>query len=490
MSCSETNPSSPLPVTLNMAPMVSPEVPLACRALTGDTIGHYKIERRIGRGGMGEVYEACDQKLNRKVAIKLVRPSLANVLGISDRFREEAKIAANLPHGRFVRVYHVDDIPAQHYRYGEPYMVMELLQGRTLRQVLSKGGSRQEMIAYFGDILEGMAYAHNKGLVHRDLKPENIFLTDDAEIKILDLGLAGMVCIPGQSQSEHIGLHHLREGSGAGTYRYMAPEMGSQAKQGTYSDVWSLGVLLYELLEGQHPYWDEDATREENWRRVCQGQYDRSRGLVGNAKMKAVIDQALCPTPTERYQNAGEMLEAFRRLTRRTIWHEWPIRYFGLAGVTISVLTALSAPVLLRWQRSSRMGPRGDILKEIPTPVLPISILSVPVAQKPVPSQRQEHPVAKSTKRPSKTADRQLVSLVSLPSLSDSSDPTVAVDSPVNQHSPSVSDDGQSPQRIAELDSTVDQHTHLEKAHTTSKTSTPAGQAALPLVDQLFPLVH
>jgi serine/threonine protein kinase len=156
--------------------------------LTGRTLGHYRIVEKIGEGGMGEVYRAHDERLDREVAVKVLPQEVAQRRERLDRFEREARAVAKLDHPNILAIHDfgTDD--------GITYAVMELLDGQSFREVISQGGfTTVDAIKCAEAIIEGLAAAHDKGIVHRDLKPENIFLTRDGRIKILDFGLAKLV---------------------------------------------------------------------------------------------------------------------------------------------------------------------------------------------------------------------------------------------------------------------------------------------------------
>jgi len=154
-------------------------------AMTGQTLGHYRILEEIGSGGMGEVYRARDDRLGRDVALKVLKPSLAQDQDRLRRFEQEARSAAALSHPNIVAIYDIG------MHNGAPYIVSELLEGQTLRQRLFEGPVPLRQVADYGmQIAQGLVAAHQKRIVHRDLKPENLFITRDSRVKILDFGIA------------------------------------------------------------------------------------------------------------------------------------------------------------------------------------------------------------------------------------------------------------------------------------------------------------
>jgi len=199
---------------------------------------------------MGSVYAALDEALERTVAVKVIRDDLVASVDLTERFRREARAAAGFAHVHVVRVYDfgVDDA-------GRAFLVMELLEGQTLRQRMAEAAplASAEVLHLFGGICPAVSAAHAQGLVHRDLKPENIFLQrhDAAAVpKVLDFGLAkafGPHWPPGQGRSTSAGLL-------VGTLEYMAPEQAAGDLVSPAWDVWALGVIAYEMLTGSHPF--------------------------------------------------------------------------------------------------------------------------------------------------------------------------------------------------------------------------------------------
>jgi tetratricopeptide (TPR) repeat protein/predicted Ser/Thr protein kinase len=215
------------------------------QAAAPDRIGSYRVERRLGRGGMGEVFLAHDERLGRRVAIKRVRPALA---GQVERFRREARAAARLSHPAVVQIYDlVEEGP-------DLAIVMEYVEGRTLTE-LTAGGLPAPALAVrlARDVAEGLAAAHAAGLVHRDLKAENVIITPEGRAKILDFGLAKpLLAVDGE---ESLTVH----GAVVGTCHSMSPEQASGGDVDPRSDLFSLGVLLYELLTGRSPFRGDNA---------------------------------------------------------------------------------------------------------------------------------------------------------------------------------------------------------------------------------------
>ena len=216
----------------------------------GTRFGPYEILAAIGAGGMGEVYKAADTRLEREVAIKVLPTAFAQDAERLSRFEREAKAVAALSHPNILSIFDfgVED--------GQAYAVTELLDGETLRQRLDTQGALpiRKVTDYAIQLARGLASAHDKGLVHRDLKPENIFLLPDGRVKILDFGLARHAAPVGGSGASQTVAAMTDPGTVIGTVGYMAPEqVRGQAVDGR-TDVFALGVVLYEMLSGQRAF--------------------------------------------------------------------------------------------------------------------------------------------------------------------------------------------------------------------------------------------
>src|SRR5512139_1592598 len=210
----------------------------------GSRLGPYEIIAWLGAGGMGEVYRARDTRLDRDVAIKVLAPYLSSHADALTRFEREAKAVAALSHPAIVAIHDF----ASHE--GTAYAVTELLAGQTLRERLVAGAlSVRTALDYGVQVAEGLAAAHDKGLVHRDLKPENLFVTTEGRVKILDFGLVGRA--PAESDTGTATVSSATTpGTLLGTVGYMSPEQAAGRPVDFRSDQFSLGTVLYEMLSG------------------------------------------------------------------------------------------------------------------------------------------------------------------------------------------------------------------------------------------------
>ena len=227
--------------------------------MIGTTLGHYRIVEKIGEGGMGEVYRAHDERLDRDVAVKVLHEAVAQDADRLARFEREAKAVAKLSHPNILEIFDFDT------EDDVTYAVTELLKGKTLREYLQRepGPLPWRKVQEIGaSVANGLGAAHGKGVVHRDIKPSNIFLCTDGRIKILDFGLAAThEVVDCEAETESIEAPLTREGSVMGTVGYMAPEQVRGEAADHRTDVFALGCVLYEMLTGQRAF-KRDTTAE------------------------------------------------------------------------------------------------------------------------------------------------------------------------------------------------------------------------------------
>ncbi|HSF19511.1 MAG TPA: protein kinase [Vicinamibacteria bacterium] len=215
----------------------------------GDRLGPYEILALIGKGGMGEVYRAIDTRLGRDVALKVLPAEMASSPERLERFRREAKVLAALDHPAIVTVYSVEESDGVHF------LTMQLVAGEPLERMIPHGGLPLERILEIAIALaEALAAAHDKGIVHRDLKPANVMITRDGRVMILDFGLAKVADPAATGGSEIETDLRTREGVVMGTIPYMSPEQVSGRSVDHRTDLFSLGVILYELVTGERPF--------------------------------------------------------------------------------------------------------------------------------------------------------------------------------------------------------------------------------------------
>ena len=271
-------------------------------ALSKDTeVSHYRIINKIGSGGMGDVYLALDTKLNRKVALKFLPPHLCQDDDCRKRFTREAQAAAGLDHPNIAGIYEVGE------HHGRPYYSMQVIEGQSLREVVGgKDLPIERILEIVIQVCEGLQAAHDKGIIHRDIKPSNILIDGHGRVRIVDFGLASI------QGSEHL----TKTGSTLGTIGYMSPEQVRGQEVDYRSDLFSLGVVLYELITAQNPFKrdSEAATLKAVSDDVPEPLARFKSGLPEG--LQAVIDKALEKDAKTRYQHADGMLSDLMRVKR------------------------------------------------------------------------------------------------------------------------------------------------------------------------------
>jgi len=273
--------------------------------MIGNTIGSYKVTEKIGEGGMGSVYKGVDLMLEREVAIKALRPELARQPDIVERFRAEAVTLAKLNHPNIATLF-------SFLRQGDDFfMVMEFVRGETLDSALRRSGgmSVERAVPLFCQALEGIDHAHRFGIIHRDIKPANMMLTASppvpgavatGSIKVMDFGIARVL---GSARM-------TRQGNVIGTVEYMSPEQVRGQETDARSDIYSLGILLYEMLTGRVPFHSE--SEYELMRSQCDDAPPPPREFVSSIPLpiEQAIMRALAKNPEARFQSAGELRAA------------------------------------------------------------------------------------------------------------------------------------------------------------------------------------
>ena len=275
-------------------------------------IGQYQIISPLGAGGMGEVYRARDSRLNRDVAIKLLPAEFAQDADRLQRFEQEARATSALNHPNILTVY---DFGSHN---GNPYLVMELLEGEELRVQLNDGAiAPRKAIEYAGQIVAGLAAAHEKGIVHRDLKPENLFITKDGRVKILDFGLAKLKPQQNASASSEIATQKqlTTPGTIMGTVAYMSPEQVRGETVDHRSDIFSFGIILFEMLSGQRAFTGE--SHVEVMHAILKADpSDLSETYAKiSPQLEKIVRRCLEKKPERRFQTASDLGFALESLS-------------------------------------------------------------------------------------------------------------------------------------------------------------------------------
>ncbi|MGB5872210.1 MAG: protein kinase [Bacteroidota bacterium] len=263
--------------------------------MIGKTVSHYHIIEEVGRGGMGVVYKAEDTRLERLVAIKVLPRQVAAQAEERERFEREARAAAALNHRNIATVHAIEEVG------DDVFIVMEYVEGEELKQRVSRGSLPvAEAVDIAAQIAGGLHAAHRKGIVHRDIKSGNIMLSTEGEVKVMDFGLAKF---RGGSQVTKVG-------TTVGTAAYMSPEQARGEEVDQRSDIWSFGIVLYEMLAGKPPF------KSDYEQAVVYSILNEQPEPLQNARpdvpddLRAVVQKALQKDPGDRYQSAGEVVEA------------------------------------------------------------------------------------------------------------------------------------------------------------------------------------
>jgi serine/threonine protein kinase len=265
----------------------------------GTVVSHYKIIEKIGAGGMGVVYKAEDTRLKRLVALKFLPADLTRDSGAKERFTREAQAASALDHNNICTIYEIDETDD-----GQMFIAMACYEGETMREKIKRDHLRvEEALDMAIQVAQGLAKAHEKRITHRDIKPANIMVTGDGVVKIMDFGLAKLT---GQS-----GL--TRAGTTVGTVAYMSPEQLRGGEIDYKSDIWSLGVVLYEMLTGELPFRGEgdQATIYSILNKEPQPVASIRRDIPG--ELESVVSRALTKNPESRYENMRDFLVDLRK---------------------------------------------------------------------------------------------------------------------------------------------------------------------------------
>lgn len=263
------------------------------------TVGKYKILREIGKGGMAIVYKALEPKTQRSVALKVLLPSMVD-RSTAERFNRESQAMARLKHPNIIEVYDYGMTGGQHY------LAMEFIEGESLKTLVKRKGplSVEESLDIITQVGKALAYAHSEGMIHRDIKSGNIMITKEGKVKVMDFGL---VQIAGVTRV-------TAEGSAVGTVEYMSPEQASDEELDSRSDIYSLGVTMYEMLTGHPPF------EANSFQAVLMKQRYEAAPPMKQLRpqipqeMERITQKAMAKDIAQRYQKVEELLNDINRL--------------------------------------------------------------------------------------------------------------------------------------------------------------------------------
>jgi serine/threonine-protein kinase len=310
----------------------------------GATFSHYRIIGQLGQGGQAVAYKATDTRLDRSVVIKILLPELASSENARRRFEREAKLASALDHPNICAIYDIGESD------GLFYIVMPYAEGRTLKQVIS--GRPMEILSALSiavQVADAITTAHARGIVHRDIKPNNIVVNDQGQVKVLDFGLAKMLATdqetgvdPEKSMTE-IGLPY-------GTAGYGSPEQAAGERVDHRTDIFSLGVLIYEMVTGRQPF--KGRNRIEILNAVINDEPEPVAGEIPGAppRLQNVLDRALAKKPRERFGTMGEMRDELKGLLRQLL-QDTGVELAGIGAILLAPRSARSS-----WRLSGTLG--------------------------------------------------------------------------------------------------------------------------------------
>jgi len=322
-------------------------------------VGRYEISERLGRGGMASVFRAHDPGIGRDVAIKFLHASLCEDEEYRARFLTEARASGGLSHPNIVTVHDVGEID------GRPYMAMELLDGESLAEVLEPGQPLpvRDVVIMGLQLARALDYAHRRGIVHRDIKPGNIArVRNTLDIRVMDFGIAHVESTKGEQRT--------RVGDVLGTPQYMAPEQMQGDKIDGRSDLFSAGIVLYQMLTGQRPF-QGDSVVNLALKIAKEDPTPMAKLRPGlPATLRRVVDRCLAKAPEHRFQTGAELAEALGRVlveideeagaANRPRIVPLRVKWAGMMALIVAVVMALSASLIIQRQYAAMMGQVSD----------------------------------------------------------------------------------------------------------------------------------
>src|SRR5437588_9041427 len=267
--------------------------------LISSTIGEYRLVGKLGEGGMGEVYQGVHSKIGRVVAIKILNQASAGPQFV-ERFLNEARIQAGLQHNNIATLYDFLEYN------GKPCIIMEYIEGQTLTECITSWGCLPlaDAIQYFQSIVEAIDYVHGRGIVHRDIKSNNVKITPAGQVKLLDFGIAKSGASPSLTVT----------GAFIGTLQYLSPEQLQGGFADARSDIWALGVLLYEMTTSHLPF--EATTLGDLYQKISKANYNPATTMNQRVprQVQSIIARCLKKNPSDRYQSARDLLQDVNRV--------------------------------------------------------------------------------------------------------------------------------------------------------------------------------
>jgi len=353
--------------------------------MLGQRFGHYVIEQKLGEGGMGVVYRAKDEKLQRDVALKFLGTLATGSSASHERALQEARAISALNHPNICTVYEVDEVD------GKPFIAMEYIEGRLLSLEIPSTGMSLEQVERYGlQLADALQHAHTRGIIHRDLKAANVILTPSGRLKVLDFGISRKVD-PGSGGNETTLLDQSWESQHTftGTLPYMAPEVLKGQDADVRSDIWSLGVLLYEMAAGNRPF--KGGTSYELTAGILREKPPEIAPPLPPV-MQSVIDRCLDKDPGQRYQSAGEVRAALETASTASKTQEFlrslppPHSESGLLSnrniAVVAALLLLAGAVALWIKGKPKEPPKRPVAGAIQSvAVLPLANLSGDASQ-------------------------------------------------------------------------------------------------------------
>jgi TolB-like protein/predicted Ser/Thr protein kinase len=322
----------------------------------GRRLGPYEILSPIGAGGMGEVLKAKDTRLQRTVAVKVLPSELSSDVERLRRFEREAHAASALNHRNITTVFDIGEDEGTHY------IVMELVEGKTLRELLDEGPlSTETMLPLATQVAEGLSKAHAAGIVHRDLKPENLMVTEDGLVKILDFGLAKLMPQGSDVDVETATVTKTtQQGVYLGTVPYMSPEQAANRPLDYRSDQFSLGSILYEMATGKRAF--KKDTTPQTLAAILEEDPEPIRKLneAVPVELSAIVERCLAKDPARRYESTGDLAKELKSVPERASpWRARRRVLWGAAALLVALLAVTLGPDLrgLWDQLSGRTGP-------------------------------------------------------------------------------------------------------------------------------------